>query len=727
MNKTNCYKVCQFYHYFDEQGNFHCTDKCPQKYNKLILEEKMCVNDCKNSDIYKYNYNNTCLKKCPNDTFTDENNNICYNYKNIKTTLINEINNNTTFTIEDERDIQIEKFREKIFDFNVSDDKEIVETIGNVQYQMTTSEFQKNNTNKNISTINLGDCETKLKKEYKIDPSLPLIIFKIDYFSPDTSIPIIGYEIYHPITKEKLNLTICEDILIQLNIPVNIDENNLFKYDPNSDFYNDNCFTYTTENGTDIILNDRKQEFTDNNLSLCEKNCNYTGYNEQNKQSSCDCNIKNKMDLISEIIENPNKLSNNFEDEENDSNSGASNIISLKCTKALFSKEGLKSNISSYILMIFITYFLLSIMLFIKCGYPLLVNIINEIIQEKEKIFKQKENNNKLLRNQNKGNKKNGKIKLQRKKINFPPKKYKLNFVNNANSFERNNNLNNKLRKKIAKKKSNINGGKNRINNYTKKNKNTHEIINILDDKDDDDNHLKPKLNTKIKLGFNDYELNSFDYKNAILYDERTCYQYYISLLKVKNPIIFSFCPIKDYNSIIIKSSMFGLSFSIYYAMNFIFFDDEIMHEIYEVGGKYDIMYFIPKIAISFGVSYYITVIIKIIFLSERNINEIRKQITPSVAYSISEKERKNLMIKYTIYFILGIIFLGFFWMLLSSFGAIYPNTQIFIFKNTLISFALSLIYPFFISIFPCIFRISSLSSKNSEYLYKVSKFLQIL
>ena len=359
MNKTNCYKVCQFYHYFDEQGNFHCTDKCPQKYNKLILEEKMCVNDCKNSDIYKYNYNDTCLKKCPNDTFTDENNNICYNYKNIKTTLINEINNNTTFTIEDERDIQIEKFREKIFDFNVSDDKEIVETIGNVQYQMTTSEFQKNNTNKNISTINLGDCETKLKKEYKIEPSLPLIIFKIDYFSPDTSIPIIGYEIYHPITKDKLNLTICEDILIQLNIPVNIDENNLFKYDPNSDFYNDNCFTYTTENGTDIILNDRKQEFTDNNLSLCEKNCNYTGYNEQNKQSSCDCNIKNKMDLISEIIENPNKLSNNFEDEENDSNSGASNIISLKCTKALFSKEGLKSNISSYILIIFITYFLL--------------------------------------------------------------------------------------------------------------------------------------------------------------------------------------------------------------------------------------------------------------------------------------------------------------------------------------------------------------------------------
>ena len=89
------------------------------------------------------------------------------------------------------------------------------------------------------------------------------------------------------------------------------------------------------------------------------------------------------MDLISEIIDNPNKLSNNFEEDE--TSSTASNIISIKCTKALFSKEGLKNNISSYILLVFIAHFLLSIILFMKCGYPLLVNDINAIIKEKEK------------------------------------------------------------------------------------------------------------------------------------------------------------------------------------------------------------------------------------------------------------------------------------------------------------------------------------------------------
>ena len=237
------------------------------------------------------------------------------------------------------------------------------------------------------------------------------------------------------------------------------------------------------------------------------------------------------------------------------------------------------------------------------------------------------------------------------------------------------------------------------------------------------------KINNNVKIEYNDYVLNTFDYRNAVLYDKRTCFQYYLSLIKTKNPILFSFCPRKDYNSMIIRTCIFSLSFSIYYAVNFAFFDDNIMHKIYEVGGKYDILFFIPHISISFIVSYYITTIIKIIFLSERNINQVRIQHEVSIAYNISDKEKKNLIIKYTIFFILGLIFLFFFWMLLSSFGAVYPNTQMFIFKNALISFSMSLFYPLIINIFPCFFRRCSLNSKkkDNECMYKLSKFLQVL
>ena len=108
--------------------------------------------------------------------------------------------------------------------------------------------------------MNLGDCEERLKKIYNIDNNLSFIIFKVDYYKEGSLIPVICYEIFHPLNYTQLDLNYCKDILIQLNIPVSIDKDNYFKYDPNSDFYNDECYTYMTENGTDIILNDRQNE-----------------------------------------------------------------------------------------------------------------------------------------------------------------------------------------------------------------------------------------------------------------------------------------------------------------------------------------------------------------------------------------------------------------------------------------------------------------------------------
>ena len=297
--------------------------------------------------------------------------------------------------------------------------------------------------------------------------------------------------------------------------------------------------------------------------------------------------------------------------------------------------------------------------------------------------------------------KKKLKKKLNNYEFNFPPKKDKKRKKGNINI---------KVTSKIILNKNNQ-----IINTKVQLHKNKFII---------------PK-NTKnsLKISYNDYELNNFDYRQAIIYDKRSCCDYYFSLIKRKNPLIFSFCPVDDYNSMVIKTCIFSLSFSIYYATNFVFFDDSIMHKIYELGGKYDVLYFLPKIAIAFAVSYYITIIIKLVFLSERNIVNIRSQIGISSAYEISEKEKKNLCIKYSIFFILSLIFLVFFWMLLSSFGAVYPNTQIFIFKNTLISFALSIFYPFIINIFPCMFRMCALKSskKNNECPYKISKLLQEL
>ena len=93
-----------------------------------------------------------------------------------------------------------------------------------------------------------------------------------------------------------------------------------------------------------------------------------------------------------------------------------------------------------------------------------------------------------------------------------------------------------------------------------------------------------------------------------------------------------------------------------------------------------------------------------------------------------------KLVIKFILFFIISSIFLLKFWYYISMFCNIYENTQIHLLNDTLISFGLSLLYPFGIYLLPGIFRIHALSegkkndNKNGKgkYLYKFSKFLQI-
>ena len=688
---NNCYEICNHYYYFDEFNIYKCTNNktCPEKYNKLINEKNKCIDECKNDNIYRYQYNNICYEHCPDGT--RETNYNCF---------LNEIT-------EEDRIIKI--FQEYIFNSdiikNVTENKtDYILDKDNVIYQITTTENQKLNEYKNISSINLGNCEDILREKYKINETLPLIILKKDYKSPYTLIPIIDYEIYHPINKSKLNLEDCKDI--KLNIPVSIDEEKIFIYEPKSEFYTDNCFPYTTENGTDIIITDRKQEFKKKNLSLCENNCEYTGYDINTKKSSCECNVKNKMESIHEIMNKSNLLFNNFSNEEDISNNIPSNMETMKCTKTLFSKEGIMNNISSYIIFIIIAHFLLTLILFMKCGISSLESDIEDILDSKKNSEENFGRKSQMI----KGNKKL-KENLNKTEKNFPPKKNRESIIINNSS-------------KLIKSSKHVNkDSKNReslLSFNTKMKKRKTKDLNGIDI------ILNKFGEKKEKESYNEYEINNLDYELAILYDKRTFCEYYISLLKIKHPIIFSFCPIRDYNMMMIKICIFSLSFSVYYVINLEFFNLKVIHKLYEDEGNYDFKYFLPKVALAFIICNFINIITKLIFLSERNILEIKKQTKFLEANNIASKVKRKFFIKCIIFFIIGILFQILFWFVLSSFGSVYQNSQVIVFENTLISFGISLIYPFFINIFPCILRIWSISSRI-KCLHNFNKIFQMI
>ena len=638
-----------------------------------------------------------------------------------------------------EKDDIIENIREDIIKENLNDlisqiikEKDDKYIISNkTLYQITTSENQNNNVYTNISSINLGDCEDILKEEYKINKNDTLIILKIDYNKEGLLIPIIGYEVYHPYYKYKLNLSYCNESSIVYNIPVTINEDELYKYDPTSEYYTDECNTYTTENGTDIILNDRKNEFTENNMSLCENICNYVGYDEETKKAICECGIKYKDFVLSEIENESNLLSNNLT-----TDNSTLNLATMKCTELLFSKEGLLTNIGNYILACILIIHLISIIIFYKCGKHIIETNINDILSQKKKLLK--------LRKTSKSKTNifhlNHKIKNLKKKKKINPNKssYKKKSTkgNPSKKLKSKSKITKSTKSILHKENSNISVSDNKsINKMVIKEKNItffdKRKIKTPNKSIDNTKIIQFGNNHKILninlLLYDDYELNTLDYKESIKIDKRTLCQIYVSLIKTKHPIVFSFFPIKDYNVMIMKICIFFLSFAIIYAINGIFFDLKIIHQIYIDEGNYNLSYLFPIIFYSFFISYIIIKFIKYASLSERNLLLIKGEKSTKEAKGRIKSVKRCIIIKTVLYFIMSIAFIGFFWYYISSFGAVYQNSQIFLIKNTFISFFLDLSFPLIINIIPAFFKKLSLGSDNRECIYKFSVFLLII
>ena len=225
-------------------------------------------------------------------------------------------------------------------------------------------------------------------------------------------------------------------------------------------------------------------------------------------------------------------------------------------------------------------------------------------------------------------------------------------------------------------------------------------------------------------LKYNEFELNSLSYKDALKDDNRSCTQYYFSFLRKNHLIFFSFYPNKDYNSQIIKIFLFFFFFSSNFTINALFFTDETMHKIYIDEGSFNLNYQIPQIIYSSLISGVINALIKYLSLTEKSIISIKQY---SDIENMDKKVKKSLgemKLKFVLFFLISFILIFGFWFYVACFCGVYVNTQIQLIKDTLISFCLSFIYPFFIYLIPSILRFCSLKTVKckKQCLYKISK-----
>ena len=277
--------------------------------------------------------------------------------------------------------------------------------------------------------------------------------------------------------------------------------------------------------------------------------------------------------------------------------------------------------------------------------------------------------------------------KITKSIIIYSKKKYGLNAIATP-------------RKEVEKKNKFI--PINNLNN--KKNKNKTFILNHKRNLDNFDKDLT------------DEKLNKLPYEQALEKDKRGFSTCYFSEIKNSQSFIFTFL-ISDENNKYIKIILFIFNISMYFCFNTLFFSDKSISHVYSNSGSYDYIYFIPKSIISALISGIINIFFK--FLALNNSKKLK------VSLNSYKKYLKSSQIKLGIFFLMQFLFLLFFWYFTSSFCAVYVNTQKHLFKNCIISFLFSMIFPFFYVIIITILRLVGIRKKN-KILFNISKFLSL-
>ena len=363
----------------------NCYNEIEGYYLDINIYKK-CYYTCKTCEIKGNDKYHNCLICNSNYAFELYINNYknCYdNYYKI----IERISNESNITKEEEikNYDTILKYIENNFTSynyntsNLENGNEKMIKLNKIKIILTTTENQNNKTNENISTIYLGNCEKILREHYNISDESKIYMKKIEVPQEGLDISNIEYDLYYKKNNTNLiqmNKLICKHEKIFLYIPIDINDDNIDKYNPKSGYYNDICYITKSVYGTDISLKDRKNDYIKYDKVLCQDNCDISNYDKIYKKAKCSCIVESTPDSIINMNIDKDKLINNFKDIKN-----IANIKFLKCYKTLFNKNNIKSNIGFYIFDFIGLFRIIVMIIFIIYKYrKLLLNIKNNTI-----------------------------------------------------------------------------------------------------------------------------------------------------------------------------------------------------------------------------------------------------------------------------------------------------------------------------------------------------------
>ena len=760
--RSNCFskqEIAKIHpnYYFDENKKVFnlCHTNCKQCFGAL---KDNCLSCYSNKNL-KYLYNGQCLSQCPKETCSSKNkegNFICEKCKS-----------NKSENFDNKNKIPTENNIELIFDFissnsssSVTSNSELIQVISTSD-KMSIEEQLKSG----ISPIDLGDCTNIIKEFYNISKEENLIILnqEIRNNNPqnksstnnDNSNSLGKYsqiEIYD-LSGRKLDLSVCKTGIkilkylgdvetLNINSAKNYADIGIDIFNASSDYFNNICVK--TDNGKDIVVNDRKTDIFQN-ISFCQDGCIYKGMDYNLMIANCICDsssLQGEANFTNDEYNHTETSQFKTLVKSFMANLLDFNIDIIYCYNLVFNVPILKKNIGFYfmILMNALQFCCLIIFLFKRLKqikqYLIKFKPLHNPLKRKSIVNKLRSVNNKgkfgkfnlgqiIIFNSKKLIVNKNKDKCPSKKESFNKSKISsekmLKDIKNHKNDIKINNIGCKKKNKIYFDKYYLNNedlsSNAKIRKSGRNNISKNKSLNIYNLKKKQfipknkfsHNKIQPTViiknesknsDCRIKLSQKDEDLQEINYALAVTKDKRSCLRIYWSYLVESQIILWTFFTENYLDLFIIKLSFLMFTFQISFFLNALFYTDEYISNAYHNDGILDFFTGLPKSIYSFIATLIITNLLKMLSNSKSEFLQIirRRNHLKNYLVILNNKLKKlsyKLLAYFILVFLLGLCFLYY----VSSFCAVYTYSQKYWFIGCLISFAID----FFVTLTVCI------------------------
>lgn len=553
------------------------------------------------------------------------------------------------------------------------------------------------------------------------------------------------------INLDELNYNLMENETIKLDTINYVKKYRIDLFDPYSVFFNDICFKFKSENGYDVTLESRVEDYYQN-VTFCNEseNAHYLSNNFTDKKFTYRCAFG--------FYKNENEKSNYLDiiDSELKTLVSVSNIKVVTCFKKFLNLKDIIHNYGGMMCIIVLIIQIICFLLFCFLGLKSIKRQLNDLfilgteIIRRQSVIKEtrlnieKETDNDSITNiNNPTDEKQQALKNEEKNASNPPKKEitnenkddvikiekeKENEIKEKNSIEEENKISLKeelqsrnLEKKIIEKKL--------TSSTIKKEKQKKEA-----DKETNIDIKSEKSENSQLYEYENEELNELPFDKAIKNDKRGFCGYFCNILVISHIILNVFFRQSDYNLFIVKLGLLLMTFPINLTFNIMFFTNKTiklnyLQSVKSMKSMEDVSLFWRNISSSVYsslISSIFLIMLKFICLTHNSVRKLRKIKDVKIAKQKSVCILRCIKIRITLYYLLSFVFLILFGFYVLCFSSVFENTQMLLVKTTFTSWLISLIFPFVICFITSIFRSLALSCK-SKCLYIFKQLLQLL